>query len=244
MIFHVLNRGVARHDLFHRPGDFLAFERILAEALARVPGVQLLAYCLMSNHWHLELLPSADGELSELMRWLTVTHTQRYHACHHTAGTGHIYQGRFKSFPVEETAEAFFPVTRYVERNALRANLVERAEDWRWCSLWRRENGRTDLPLADWPIKCPADWVQLVNAPQTAAELTALRRSLTRGRPFGSTDEWELRTATVLGLLQTLRNPGRPRKGRREDPSDSAAAAAKTAPDKLAVVTPRNRIGS
>src|SRR5205809_1810976 len=90
MIFHVLNRVVGRSTLFHKDYDFAAFERILADALLRVPGVRLLAYCLMSNHWHLELLPSADGELSELMRWLTVTHTQRYHAHRHTAGTGHI----------------------------------------------------------------------------------------------------------------------------------------------------------
>ena len=90
MIFHVLNRGVGRRDLFRHDEDFRAFERILAQALARVPGVKLLAYCLMTNHWHLELQPSADGELSELMRWLTVTHTQRWHACRHTAGTGHL----------------------------------------------------------------------------------------------------------------------------------------------------------
>ena len=224
MIFHVLNRGVGRSTIFHKDDDFRAFERILADALARVPGVKLLAYCLMSNHWHLELLPSADDELSTLMRWLTVTHTQRYHAHRHTAGTGHIYQGRFKSFPVEATAEAFLPVTRYVERNALRANLVERAQDWRWSSLWRREHGRTDLPLAPWPIERPANWIELVNAPQTEAELAALRRSLVRGRPFGS-DAWEAETAARLALAYTLRSRGRPRKPRDEAAHEPVAEA-------------------
>src|SRR6266511_2210329 len=118
MVFHVLNRGVGRGAIFHKPQDYLAFEQILAEALARVGGVALLDYCLMPNHWHLALLPAFDGELSALMRWLTNTHTQRYHAHYHTAGTGHIYQGRFKSFPVECEAEALFPVLRYIGRNA------------------------------------------------------------------------------------------------------------------------------
>jgi putative transposase len=217
MIFHVLNRGVGRATLFHKPADFAAFERILAEALARVPGVALLDYCLMPNHWHLALRPSADGELSALMRWLTNTHTQRYHAHYHTAGTGHIYQGRFKSFPVEATPDALLPVLRYVQRNALRANLAERADAWRWGSLWRRVNaglGGADGPrLSDWPIGTPSDWLELVNAPQTESELTALRQALRRGTPFGS-PAWQAATAAALGLSFTLRRPGRPRKDR------------------------------
>ncbi|MGB7159617.1 MAG: transposase, partial [Tepidisphaeraceae bacterium] len=166
MTFHVLNRAVARATLFHRPQDYAAFERILAEALRRVPGVALLDYCLMPNHWHLALTPSAAGELSALMRWLTNTHTQRYHAHYHTAGTGHIYQGRFKSFPVECAAASLLPVLRYIQRNALRANLVARAQDWRWGSLWRGVHGDADdggagdrggagPALTPWPIAQP-----------------------------------------------------------------------------------------
>jgi hypothetical protein len=88
--------------------------------------MRLLAYCLMPNHFHLLVWPRADGDLSQFLRWLTVTHTQRWHAHHRTAGTGHLYQGRFKSFPVQSD-EHFLTVCRYVERNALRANLVGRA---------------------------------------------------------------------------------------------------------------------
>jgi putative transposase len=123
---------------------------------------------------------------------------------------------------VEATPEAFLPVTRYVERNALRANLVARAEEWRWCSLWRRASDRADLPLAAWPVERPADWQDLVNAPQTDGELAALRRSLVRGRPYGSAD-WTMRTAGLLGLTHTLRPRGRPR---RRNPGDDAAAGA------------------
>src|SRR5882757_1619121 len=100
IVYHVLNRGNGRAPIFENEGDYAAFERVLEEALAREP-VRLLAYCLMPNHWHLVLWPREDGQLSEFMRLLTVTHTQRWHAHHHAIGTGPLYQGRFKSFPIQ-----------------------------------------------------------------------------------------------------------------------------------------------
>ena len=139
LVYHVLNRGVGRMRLFRKAADFSAMEQVLGEAVQRT-RTRLLAYCLMSNHWHLLFWPREDGELSEVMRWLTVTHTQRWHANRHTSGTGPIYQGRFKSFPVESD-DHLLTVARYVERNPLRANLVEHAVDWQWCSLWRRCQG-------------------------------------------------------------------------------------------------------
>src|SRR6516165_11203102 len=98
-VCHVLNRGVGRATIFRKDGDFAAFEKVLAEAAAEVP-VRLLAYCLMPNHWHLVLWPKQDGELSRYLHWVTLTHSQRWHAHHHTTATGPLYQGRFKSFPV------------------------------------------------------------------------------------------------------------------------------------------------
>ncbi len=131
--------GVGRLELFEKPSDYSAFEKILAEAHHRT-SIRIAAYCLMPNHWHLLLWPRTDGELSEVMRWITVTHTQRWHAYRHSSGTGPVYQGRFKSFPVQ-TDEHFITVARYVERNALRAKLVERAEEWRWSSANRGSPG-------------------------------------------------------------------------------------------------------
>src|SRR3989304_4488952 len=96
VIYHVLNRANARLPIFEKPSDFEAFERVLGEAHARV-AMRILAYCIMPNHWHLVLWPRRDGELSEFMAWLTLTHTQRWHARHRSAGAGHLYQGRFKS---------------------------------------------------------------------------------------------------------------------------------------------------
>ena len=130
-VYHVLNRANARLRVFHKDGDYVAFERVLAEALDHVPGMRLLSYCLMPNHWHLLVWPRADGELSDFGHYLTLTHTQRWHAHYHHAGTGHLYQGRFKSFPIEADNH-FLSVCRYVERNALRSRPIERAEAWRW----------------------------------------------------------------------------------------------------------------
>jgi putative transposase len=85
--------------------------------------MRILAYCVIPNHFHLVLWPHQDGALSEFMRWLTMTHTQRWHAAHQTAGTGPMYQGRFKSFPVQSD-DHFYSVCRNVEPNPLRAKLV------------------------------------------------------------------------------------------------------------------------
>lgn len=126
LIYHVLNRANARLMVFEKEKDYAAWEQVLGEAAAR-SGTRLLAYCVMPNHWHLVVWPHKDGELSAFTGWLTLTHTQRWHAHRGSRGTGHLYQGRFKSFPVQDD-EHFFTVCRYVERNALRANLVARAE--------------------------------------------------------------------------------------------------------------------
>jgi putative transposase len=208
--YHVLNRAVARDRIFQKDSDFLAFERVLEEVHERLP-MRVLGYCLMPNHWHLVLWPQHDGTLSEFMRLLTVTHTQRWHAHHHSAGTGPLYQGRFKSFPIERD-EHLLSVLRYVERNPLRANKVERAEAWRWSSLNR--HARSDAPpwllaTADWPVRRRGDWVAWVNRPQNAREVEALRLCVKRGRPYGS-DPWIARTAKALSLQSTLRPRGRP----------------------------------
>jgi putative transposase len=175
--------------------------------------MRILAFCLMTNHWHLLLWPQNDGELAAFMQRLTTTHVRRRHLHRHSVGRGHLYQGIYKSFPVQED-DHFYTVCRYVERNALRAGLVERAEDWPWSSLAiRHRTCPADvLPtLSTWPLPMPRAWRRWVNEPQTDAELQALRTSIQRGRPFGS-EPWQKRTAKTLGLEHTFRSRGRPRK--------------------------------
>ena len=210
LAYHVLNRRIGRLPLFESPKDYTLFETILHEAVEH-RQVRIAAYCLMPNHWHLLLWPREDGELSEVMRWITVTHTQRWHAYHQTAGTGPVYQGRFKSFPIQ-TDDHFITVARYVERNPLRARLVLRAENWRWSSLWRgkQPGKRPHSWLSTWPVERPRNWIKRVNDAETALELEDLRGSAQRGRPFGN-PRWQVQIAKRLGLESTLRDRGRPK---------------------------------
>jgi putative transposase len=207
MCYHVLNRGNARGTVFHKDADYLAFVELMAQANERLP-MRILGYALLPNHFHLVLWPRGDGDLSRWMQWLLTSHVRRYHRHYH--GSGHVWQGRFKAFPIEQD-EHLLSVLRYVERNALRADLVARAEAWSWSSLaWRPGRRRPEL-LSEWPVACPRQWVQQVNGPQSEAELAALRRSIARGTPYGN-ERWTERVAKRLGLESSLRPRGRPRK--------------------------------
>ena len=211
MVFHVLNRGVGRMKLFSKEADFEAFERCIQRTLESCP-MRICAYCLLPNHWHFVLWPQRDGDLAAFMQKLTVTHVRNWQEHRRRVGFGHVYQGRYKSFPVE-TDEYFYQAVRYVERNALRADLVHTAEAWRWGSLWRRVQGKAEDRkwLSDWPLPTPRGWKSLVNEPQTEGEVDAIRRSVTRGQPYGG-DVWTRRTAAALGLGSTLRPRGRPKR--------------------------------
>ncbi len=210
-VYHALNRAVARLLLFQKDADYEAFERVVHEAHQKFP-IEILSYCVMPNHWHFVLRPRKEGQLTAFLRCLAHTHTMRWHAHHQTSGTGHLYQGRFKAFPVEDD-DHFYTVVRYVERNALRAGLTPRAEDWRWSSLWRRVSGDVESRslLSPWPVSRPREWVAHVNAPQTEAEVAAIRQAVRRGSPFGTTN-WQNKIADKLGLQSTLRPRGRPKK--------------------------------
>ena len=208
LVFHVMNRSAKRARLFQSDQDYETFERVLSAALER-DDVALFAYCIMPNHWHLLLSPREDGGLSRFMHWLTTTHARRWQIYRKVEGQGAVYQGRFKAAAVSSD-DHFLRVCRYVERNALRAALVERAEDWRWSSLSRIEEcDRPRISTADWPVPRPANWASVVNEAQTEAELEAIRTAVRMNQPIGS-NEWKDTTAVALGLRSHRR--GRPRK--------------------------------
>jgi putative transposase len=203
--YHLLNRGNRRETLFLDRFDYSAFMKLLAGMRAGY-DLRLLAYCLMPNHFHLVLRAEATGAVSEAMQWAQTSYVSRFRVRY--GSTGHIFQGRFKSFPVQDD-QHLLTVMRYVERNPVRANLVDRAVDWRWSSTrWR---GRPNDLLDESPVRLGDDWHDYVDSPQTATEVATLRKSISRGAPFGS-DRWQLETAEVLGLGSTLRPRGRPRK--------------------------------
>ena len=183
LAYHVLNRGVRKMQLFHSDADYNAFVRLLDTTLRETP-CGLLAFCVMPTHWHIVLRPSEPEQLSRWLHRLTVSHTMRWHRAHQSVGTGPIYQGRFKSFPIASDSH-LLTVCRYVERNPLRAGLVTRAEEWTWSSLWHRLHPGTFNSLGEWPVARPSNWTAHVNNPQTETELKAIRKSLETGGPYG-----------------------------------------------------------
>jgi len=203
--YHLLNRGNGKATLFLDRFDYSAFMKLLAGMRAGY-DVRLLAYCLMPNHFHLVLQAEATGAVSEAMQWAQTSYVSRFRVRY--GSTGHIFQGRFKSFPIQNDRH-LLTVMRYVERNPVRANLVDSALGWPWSSSrWR---GRPNDLLDESPVPLGVDWNAYLDAPQTGTEVAALRRSISRGAPFGSA-QWQRETAEALGLESTLRPRGRPRK--------------------------------
>ena len=203
LVFHVMNRGVRRAQLFDSDIDYQSCLVALAAALERHPA-NLLAYCLMPNHFHLIVSPTADGQLSRLMQWFCATHSRRWHLRNGTTGTGSVYQGRFKAFVVQND-DHFLTVCRYVERNPIRSRLVLRAENWPWSSFADRARPCKMLPLAPWPVDRPPNWNDLINKPEPAHETQRIRRSVVTGVPFGSSF-WSERVAATLRVRSNSRH--------------------------------------
>jgi len=207
--FHVMNRAVRGTVLFKTQRDFEAFAAIVTLALARArQRVRILSYQVMKNHWHFVITCNLIADLSKFMHWMEGTHANNWAGAHRSRGRGYVYQGRFRAVPVQ-TSTSLVRVCRYVERNALRKNLVARAEDWPWGSLYSERSSYFPIPLAPWPIARPDNWIEIVNTPQTKREVSDLRLCIKRDQPIGE-PEWAENVASILGL--TLRPRGRPRK--------------------------------
>jgi putative transposase len=205
--YHVINRGNNQLLRFHERADYSAFLWLIAEARDHVP-LPIIGACVMPNHVHLVVRPRSDDEIALWAHWLFTTHARRYHKKY--ASSGRVWQGRFKAFVIQDDAH-LLTVLRYVERNALRANLTVRAERWEWGSLHWRTSAHAPFALEESPVLLPKDWVAYVNAPQTAEELEAIRNCVNRQSPFGA-PEWAANKAVELGLEQTLAPLGRPKR--------------------------------
>ena len=203
--YHVLNRGNSGSRVFRSQVDYKSFVQLLRDAEQRV-SLRMLAYCLLPTHFHLVLWPYREGELSTWMQWLLTAHVRRHHQRYQSHG--HIWQGRFKAFPVQQD-DHLLTVLRYVEQNPLRKTLVDQSEDWVWSSL-RGRNGNSSF-VRSGPVAVPKKWERVVNRSFSPGELDGLRQSVNRGIPFGS-PIWVTRTVKRLGLESSLRSRGRPRK--------------------------------
>ena len=204
---HVINRGNVRSRLFFDAADYQLFLDLLTRAAEKF-DIGLLGYCLMPNHWHLVVIPGETSELSRTMHWLTSSHVHRWLKMHERNGPGHVYQGRFLSIPVQHGIHVC-RILRYVERNALAAELVTRAEDWPWGSAHQRLNGNAGPVLQRQSFLPDDQWLEHVNSPHVDDEIAAaIRRNL----PVGDAS-WVRARDEALGLRHGFRC-GRPPKAR------------------------------
>jgi putative transposase len=208
--YHVINRANGRAEIFSSEKDYAHFEALLLEGV-ELTGMRILAYCIMPNHWHLVLYPRKDTDMGEFMRWVTTTHVRQRRTLTKSVGHGHLYQGTYKSFPIEQDKH-LVDVIRYVEQNAKRASLVKRTEDWRWSSLFRRQRDTKEdrQLLASLPTELPHDYLASVNELLPKPRLEAVRHAITKNAPFGST-EWTRGMIESYDMGATQRGPGRPR---------------------------------
>lgn len=233
MYFHVINRSAGRVTMFHKTRDYRAFIGILRHGLQKHP-LRLVSYCVLPNHWHLIVGPVAPEVLSRFMHWVTTTHAVRYRRRHKTVGEGPVYQNRFKQEAVD-SLDGLMRACRYVERNALQAGLVERAQDWPWGSLAARLLSPRELPIVDAPFLVSDGWLEYVNTPRRRTERRARLRDLAERPGAGGTkrvehgiriaagDDQHQADAHVEGAKRlTFVKPARmlePRKQRRNDPT-------------------------
>ena len=205
---HVINRANNRSTIFFDGDDYHAFVRLLAAGVDKY-ALGLLGYCVMPNHWHLLLRPQSHTDMSRALHWVTSLHAHKWSRQHAREGLGHVYQGRFKSVPVQDGIN-LWRVLRYVERNALAAGLVTRAEDWPWCSAHQRRIGGQVPTLMPQRFMPQTDWLEHINLPADDPEVgEAIRNNLPIGDPA-----WVARRHAEIGIKPKSRG-GRPPRARR-----------------------------
>ncbi|NLX30910.1 MAG: transposase [Deltaproteobacteria bacterium] len=207
LIYHVINRGNDKQVVFRKKWDYEVFLELMGMARERYP-LKVFAYCLMPNHFHFVASQDGDISLSSWIQWLMTTHVRRYNR--HYERSGHLWQGRFKSFPVQDD-EHLLVLMRYVEGNPVRSGLVSTARDWKWSS--HGENtGAVPRNLTDVaPRVLPENWTRYVDVPWTTSGLDCVRECVNRQAPFGS-DVWRAKISREFNLESTIRPRGRPRK--------------------------------
>jgi putative transposase len=200
-IYHVINRANGRLKIFESQAMYAEFEALLKE-IKYLFEIEILAFVIMPNHWHLLVRPKQDGDLAKALHWLTSTHTRRFHAKTGTIGAGHLYQGRYKSFLVQGDKH-LLTVLKYIERNAVRAKLCSKAESWKWGSAYHRQVSDISL-ISPAPAPLPADYPTWINTPEPTEGLKEIRHSVEKGVPYGSS-QWQqalLKRYTMAEVLK------------------------------------------
>ena len=207
VIYHIFNRGYGHNVVFRKRKDYRMFVDILIAGQKRA-SVEVFGFCLMSTHWHLVVRPRGAGDLSAYISWITNTQVKRYRVQHPRA-KGRLYQGRYKSFPVEG-GRHFINLLRYIESNPERLKVEKKAHHRPWSSLGCDKKVASAL-LDSWPVDRPKHWRKVVSKPLSRADRDVVVASLKRSRPLGE-DLWVRMTAKKTGKEQTLHPIGRPPK--------------------------------
>lgn len=176
-VVHVVNRGNDKRLLFENALEFEEFLGLVAWAKAICP-VRIVAYCIMSNHWHFVFWVEVEWDVSAFLHRLTGTHAKRWRRRHDSIGLGHVYQDRFKARTIYNE-RYYFNCMRYVEQNPLTAGLVHSVRDWRWSSLAERLGNGHRILDPD-PIGLPIDWIRLVDQPLPECDADEVRNKLKR----------------------------------------------------------------
>ncbi|MDP3645727.1 MAG: transposase [bacterium] len=185
VVYHIINRSNGRLKIFNNEADYKDFEYLLSE-VRELFDMRILAYVIMPNHWHLLLYPRNDGDLAKALQWLGTSHATRHHSRKGTIGDGHLYQGRYKSFPIQEDTH-LLTVLKYIERNPVRAKLCSKPDAWKWGSAFRRIHGtaKQKILLAESPVDLPRDYREWINTADLSEELKDVRHSVDKSVSYG-----------------------------------------------------------
>ncbi len=194
---HVTQRGVRRNDVFFCDDDYRLYLSLLS-ASCKKNNTEVWAYCLMTNHVHLIMIPSSEdglrASLGETHRRYTL-HINQQEQCR-----GHLWQERFHSFPMDE--KYLLAAVRYVELNPVHANMVKQPEDYPWSSAKAHLAGKDDTLVKVQPmLERVTDWRAFLDSDLDDATLGEMRKHTQTGRPLGDEnflDALELQTSRVL----------------------------------------------
>jgi putative transposase len=208
---HITQRGNRREDIFFVDEDREAYLTWLQE-YSELYEVEILAYCLMTNHIHLVAVPATDDGLQRVLKPLHMRYAQRINRAR--GWKGHLWQGRFFSSPLDEAY--LWAAVRYVERNPVRAGMEQRAERYRWSSAAAHCGKRTDdllNPESVWSKQFSVldDWSVWLSEGDEADEIQTLRRNVEKGLPCGS-ERFVQKLGKQVGRLLEYRPQGRPKK--------------------------------
>jgi len=222
---HVTQRGNSREDVFFSDADRAAYLGLLSKYASK-HGLAVQAYCLMTNHVHLVVVPRSEASLADTLKPLHMRYAQHVNWTQRIGGR--LWQGRFFSCPMDD--EHLWSAVRYVERNPVRAGMIERAEDYRWSSAAGHCGLRGDPLLSD-PCEMterlsPERWRRWLGGPWEAEDEVAaqLRQCTQTGRPAGGSN-FIKRLETIVGRVLRAKKVGRPRK--QEDPTPGSRKSKK-----------------